>query len=198
VVGVEPGNANQFSYPDYQDLLDSGIFESAAGFRTAAMNLGSGTGVSRTSVMVVTANFFETLGLDAALGRVFTTAEAAPEHEPRIVVVTSAFWRVRLAANPAAIGHTIVLDGEPFQVVGVLSDSYRAVTGWMAPGLYVPASRLTLPSLDSRRSPSITLLARVTAGRTAAQAREEVTAFATSLERAYPDRLPAEGRPASV
>jgi predicted permease len=62
----------------------------------------------------------------------------------------------------------------------------------------VPVSRLTLPSLDSRGSPSLTILAMLPAGTSAAQAREAVTAFAAALERTYPDRLPAEGRRASV
>ncbi|MPZ20683.1 MAG: hypothetical protein GEV06_22650 [Luteitalea sp.] len=44
MVGVEPGNANQFSYPDYRDLVHSGIFADALGFRTTALNLGSREG----------------------------------------------------------------------------------------------------------------------------------------------------------
>ena len=39
MVGVEPGNANQFSYPDYQDLVRSRIFADALGFRTTGLNL---------------------------------------------------------------------------------------------------------------------------------------------------------------
>jgi predicted permease len=198
IVAVEPANANQFSYLDYQDLERSGIFETAAGFRTSAMNLGTGTDISRTSVMVVTDNFFDTLGIEPALGRTFGPSEAASAREPRLAVVTSGFWRARLHANLSAIGRTIVLDGEQFEVAGVLAEDYRAVTGWMAPAVYVPVSRLTLPSLDSRGRPSLTVLATLPAGTTAAQARDAVTAFGAALERFHPDRLPAEGRRASV
>jgi predicted permease len=198
VVAVEPVNANQFSYLDYQDLARSGIFEAAAGFRTSAMNLGTGTDISRTSVMVVTANFFDTLGIEPAQGRTFGAGEAASAREPRVAVVTWGFWRARVHADPSAIGRTIVLDGERFEVAGVLADDYRAVTGWMAPAIYVPVSRLTLPSLDSRGSPSLTVLATLPVGTSAAQAREAVTAFGGALERTYPDRLTAKGRRASV
>ncbi len=198
VVGVEPGNANQFSYLDYEDLRRSGIFATAAGFRTSAMNLGSGPDIARTGVMVVTANFFEALGIESTLGRTFVTEEAAPEREPRMAVVTAHFWRARLGADPAAVGTTLRLDGEVFDVVGVLPDDYRAVTGWIAPSIYVPASRLTLPALDNRGAPSLTVLATLQPGSTAAHVRNLVTAFAATLEQTFPDRLPAEGRSASV
>ena len=82
VVGVDPGNANQFSYPDYRDLLRSRIFEDALGFRITGMNLGSGGRATAVPVMAVTANFFEVLGVDALVGRTFSD-DAAPEREPR-------------------------------------------------------------------------------------------------------------------
>jgi predicted permease len=198
VVGVEPGNANQFSYPDYQDLLRSGIFESALGFRTTAVTLGSRPDVTRVTAMAVTANFFEVLGIDAARGRTFSAMAAAPEREPREVVVTSGFWRTYLGGDPAAIGRSVVLNGETHAVVGVLPEEYRAVTGWIGPGVYVPLSRLTVPTLDSRKSPSLTVLARLAPNATAAQAQPAVSALSASLERAYPERLPTRGRPASV
>ncbi len=198
VVGVELGNANQFSYPDYQDLLRSGIFESALGFRTAGLNLGSGRSVTRVTVMAVTANFFDVLGVNARLGRPFSAIDAAPEREPRVVVVTSGFWRTSLEGDPGAIGESIVLNGETFAVVGVLPDQYRAVTGWIGPALYVPLSRVTLPTIDNRQSPSLSVLARLEPNATAAQAQQAVSALSASLERAYPDRLPTRGRPASV
>jgi len=65
MVGVEPGSANQFSHPDYQDLLASRIFDDAAGFRVESLNLGSGARVVRVGVLAVTANFFRVLGVEA-------------------------------------------------------------------------------------------------------------------------------------
>src|SRR5690606_16308337 len=91
VVAVDPGNASQFSYPDFEDLRRSGIFERVAGFRTASMNLGVAPDVARTGVMVVTAGFFETLGIEVASGRAFDAAEAAPDRAPRLAVVTAGF-----------------------------------------------------------------------------------------------------------
>ena len=167
VVGVEPGNANQFSYPDYQDLIGSGIFQDASGFRTVGLNLGSGRDVTRAAGMVVTANFFEVLGINPLLGRTLSIADGGPEREPRVAMVTAGFWRTHFGSDPAAIGKPLVVNGETFDVVGVLADDYRPVTGWMGPDVYVPLSRLTLPVFDSRKSPSLTVLGRLAPGTTA-------------------------------
>jgi len=194
VVGVEPGYANQFSYRDYVDLKSSGIFTDALGFRTGGLNLGSSGRVTPTSLLVVTANFFDMLGVRTQAGRTFTAAEAAPERNPRLAVVTASFWRNWLRGDPAAIGESLVLGGEPFTVIGVLPDDYRAVFGWIGPQIYVPISRLTLTALEDRSAPSMSVLARLKPQTTTAQAQTAVTSFVAALERTYPDRLTAKGR----
>jgi len=198
MVGVEPGNANQFSYPNYEDLLRSGLFVDALGFRTTGMNLSAGDRVIPVGVLAVTGNSFDVLAVDAAIGRTFSAAEAAPERDPRLAVVTHGFWQSRLRKDPDAIGESLILNGQSFSVVGVLPENYRAVTGWMGPQLYVPISALTLPTLGERGSPSLSVLARLTPTGTEAQAQLAVTALGASLERAYPERNEGMGQPASV
>ncbi len=198
VVGVEPGYANQFSYPDYRDLRTSGIFTDALGFRTAGMNMGATGRLTPVSLLVVTGNFFDVLGVRAKIGRTFSAAEAAAEHDPRLVVVTAQFWRNWLRGDPGAIGESLVLGGESFTVVGVLPDDYRAVFGWIGPQIYVPVSRLTLTSVEERGTPSLSVLARLRPDATSSQAHAQVSAFTASLERAYPERLSGKGRPPRV
>ncbi len=55
----------------------------------------------------------------------------------------------------------MTLDGEPFEIIGVLPENYRSVTGFMTPGAYVPVSALTLATLNDRGSPTLSLLARL-------------------------------------
>ena len=57
-----------------------------------------------------------------------------------------------------------MVNGEPFTVVGVLPDDYRAVTGWQSPDLYVPLSRSTVPAIDERDSPTLSVLGRLASG----------------------------------
>jgi predicted permease len=198
VVGVEPGYANQFSHPDYEDLKGSGIFADAVGFRTSGLNMGSAGRLTPVTLLVVTGNYFEALGVRAQLGRTFSAAETAPQRNPRVVVVTAGFWRNWLRGDPAAIGESIVLGGEPFTVVGVLPDDYRAVFGWVGPQIYVPISRLTLSAFEDRGTPSLSVLARLQPNDTMSQAQAAVTTFTASLERIYPERLSSKGRSARV
>ena len=198
MVGVEPGNANQFSYPDYQDLLRSSIFADALGFRTDGLNLGSRDGVTHVSVLAVTANFFDVLGVKAQVGRTFSATDAVAERDPRVVVITHAFWQGRMGADPGAIGESLILNGQSFTVVGVLPERYRAVTGWVGPQLYVPLSRFILPTIDERGSPSLSVMARLAPNATAAQAQLAVTALGASLARAYPERNAGMEKQANV
>jgi predicted permease len=112
--------------------------------------------------------------------------------------VTHGFWQGYLHSDPAAVGRSLVLNGQAFTVLGVLPESYRAVTGWIGPGLYVPLSRLVFPAIDERGTPSLSVMARLAPNATAEQAQLAVTAFGASLERSYPDRDQGMGRPASV
>jgi putative ABC transport system permease protein len=198
VVGIEPGNGRQFSYQNYRDLRDSATFSDVVGFRISAMNRRLGDQVERLSVLVVTDNFFEGLGISARLGRTFGGGEAAPERSPRAVVLDHSYWHARFAAHPNAIGQTMILDGELFTVTGVLPEHYRSVTGFMAPSAYVPASALTLPTLNDRGSPTLSVLARLAPGGTRERAQAMVTAIGAELERRFPELNEGLSRPAQV
>jgi hypothetical protein len=79
---------------------------------------GSGEPV-RVFAARVMASFFPLLGVSASLGRTFLEEENEPGRTP-VVVLTDAFWRSKLGADPKVIGRTLRLDGQPALVVGVL------------------------------------------------------------------------------
>jgi putative ABC transport system permease protein len=198
VVGIEPGNGRQFSYQNYRDLRDSGTFSDVVGFRISAMNRRVGAELERLSVLVVTDNFFEGLGIRTRLGRTFSAGEDAPERFPRTIVLDHPYWNARFGADPNAIGRTMILDGELFTITGVLSEDYRSVTGFMAPSAYVPVSALTLPTLNDRGSPTLSVLARLAPGGTRERASAAVTAIGAELEGRFPETNDGMSRPAQV
>ena len=100
VVGVEPGNSNQFSFLNYRDLRDSQIFAEVVGSRVTVLNLRSRDNVERINGLAVTANFFDGLGVGAGIGRVFTRDEARPERDPRLAVLSYACWQRRFGGDP--------------------------------------------------------------------------------------------------
>ncbi|HKT80100.1 MAG TPA: ADOP family duplicated permease [Vicinamibacterales bacterium] len=197
VVGVEPGNSNQFSYPNLRDLRSAGIFEDATGFRHVALNWGRGAdGAIPIRALGVGSNFFDVLGAKAEIGRLFSDEDAA-ELEPRTVIVTRTFWQTSLSGDPDVLGKTMTLAGQPFTIVGVLPAAYRSITGWVGPQVYVPLSKLVLPTIGDRGSPAVTVVARLAAdsettqgngARTAGDAQTAVTALGASLERLDPQR----------
>jgi predicted permease len=199
VVAIEPGNSDQFSFLNYRDLQDSGIFADVVGSRTTLLNLRSGDNVERVNGLAVTANFFEGLGIRAGLGRIFTRNEAGPERNPQLAVLSYAFWQRRFGADPAVLERVVNLNGQPFLVLGVLPEHYRPVTGFMSPDLYVPVSALVLPNLNGRGNGNgLAVLGRLPHQTSPDQVQSEVTALAQQLERTYPRENEGFSLPARV
>ncbi len=73
---------------------------------------------------VASANLFDVLGVEPRMGRTFLPSEDTPGHD-HVVILTDAMWRDRFHADPSLLGRSISLDGEPYQVVGILPSSFR-------------------------------------------------------------------------
>lgn len=194
---TEPGNSDQFSYPNYRDLEASRIFADVVGYRRAGLALRSGGDVERIQGLAVTANFFEGLGVRAQLGRTFTAEEASAEREPRLVVLSYPYWQQRFQGDHAVLGEVVNLNGEGFTVLGVLPKDYRAIVPLGAPDAYVPLSALVLPNIDARHNGNaLTVLGRLRSDAAQEQAQAAVTALGQALERLYPEENEGFGRPA--
>ena len=77
--------------------------------------------VERIGSSRVSPNLFALLGVVPARGRLFTEVEAASRQ--RVALISHRFWQARFASSPAAIGATVLIDGQPSQIVGVLPAS---------------------------------------------------------------------------
>ena len=197
VVGVQPGNSNQFWYLNYRDLRDSGIFETVAGYRQVRLNLRSGGEAERVDGLAVTPNFFEAVRIPLALGRALRRVEAAPEREPRVAVISHAFWRRRFNASPQAVGREMTLNGESFTVIGVLPERYHPVTLLSDPAVYVPVTktRCCRRSAIARNGNALGVLGWLRPGTTREQAQAAMTNLGAALEQRYPIDNRGMGRP---
>jgi predicted permease len=125
----------------------------------------------------VSPNFFATLGVTPARGRVFLTGAAASDDE-RSAIVTDRLWRTSLKSDPAVIGQTIVLDGVPRTVVGVLPPDFSFRP--MIRGGALPEAEIFLPERwpgDTGRSAFLFLLGRMGPDVTRERAEAELTAL---------------------
>ena len=160
MVGVEPGNANQFSYPDYQDLRAQRHLCRRVGLQDHGVEPGFARRCDTGQRPCRDREFLRRARRAArrSAGRSRRRRRQRSENRAWSSSRTRS-GRVACGADPRAIGESLILNGQPFVVVGVLPEDYRAVTGWVGPELYVPLSRLILPTIDERGSPSLSVMA---------------------------------------
>lgn len=110
-------------------------FQSIAAYSTYPANLLTPTEPARITVGQVTADFFRTLEVDAAIGRTFS---AADERQPEDVLVLSHdLWRTRMGADPGIVGKIVALNGRNRAVIGVMPREFRFPDAAQAWSLYV-------------------------------------------------------------
>ena len=128
----------------------------------------------------VSSRFFEVLGVAPLVGRLFQASDDFAN--TNAVVLTEAYWRTRFNADPSIIGRDLVLDGEPYTVVGVVPASFR----WTAPNsIWGLVPIRPLPRL--RTAYFLRGIGRLAPGATLQSASAEVSAVAAELARTLPE-----------
>jgi putative ABC transport system permease protein len=126
--------------------------------------------------------FFDMLGVRAALGRTFRADEEQPGQD-RVVVLTEGFWHRRFGGDPSIVGQKIIIDGQPFSVVGVLPSTFYFL---------FPDSAIFMPMpvdasfRSGRAAHNIEVLARAAPGVNRGQAQAEIARLAHDVALAYP------------
>jgi putative ABC transport system permease protein len=187
VLQRDNGNANDWngSSPADTDDIRRQItaIENMASWQGGSANIvGAGGEPERVLQTLVSANFFDAVGVQPVIGRSFRAGEDQPGRE-REVVLSDRLWKRRFAADPAIAGKTIRLDDQNFLVTGVMPPSFDFP---MATELWTPMA-MTPAQATSRRSSELVSAARLRPGRTIEQASGELDAIGARLERAYPD-----------
>jgi predicted permease len=120
----------------------------------------------------VTANFFQTLGVEPVMGRAFVDEEARKGARP-VVVLSNAFWRRQFAADPSIVGTAIDFDNTPTTVVGVLPENFD-FGAVFSPGSKV--DMFTPANLDDMREWGniLTFIGRLKSGMSVAQGQADV------------------------
>jgi len=111
--------SNYFIYREQnQTFQDIGAYE------TTRVNLTGLAEAERLDALNVTDGTLPLLGIPPLLGRTFTHQDDSPG-SPDTVILTYGFWRKKFAGSPSAIGQTIILDGTPRQIIGVLPPRFQ-------------------------------------------------------------------------
>ncbi|MGD8320259.1 MAG: ABC transporter permease [Gemmatimonadota bacterium] len=160
-------------------------FAEVASYQGAGFTVGQPGSTERVQGLRVTPSFFPLLGVTARLGRTFTEDEMNPGSH-RKVVLTEAYWREHFGGDAGAVGRTLRVDGEAYEVVGVLPGGFQLPTRAGA-RIYVPVS-----FTPEQRTPAnwhnnnYSMIARLRPGATLAQATAQLAAVDDALKDAWP------------
>jgi putative ABC transport system permease protein len=149
---------------------DTTAFQQLAAYNFLSWN---GTGVGDPVTIhgeEVTTNFFATLGVQPQLGRAFRPEEERPGHA-NVALLSDAFWRGHFQAGRDALGKSIVLDGEPHTIVGVMPGGFDPTVELWVPAVLDPASHNAFRQVIGRLAPRATV----------ARAKAELYAIAARL-----------------
>jgi putative ABC transport system permease protein len=157
--------------------------EDVTGFISQSVNLTGGERPDRVRGAYVTANFFQVFNLKPVVGRTFAPGEDRPGAE-KVVVVNEKIWQARLDGDSNLSGKKLILNGEPFSVIGVVTSSFRQpfdsdVEVWMGAAAF--------PGNTAQRDFRFLFgIGHLKPGVGLTQAQAEISAVANQLALAYP------------
>src|SRR6516164_8145811 len=193
------GDSIDISTPDFNDLRNnSTLFDWFIVDRITGSTLNIGDRAERAIGSIVTANYFEAIGVRPVLGRGFQPEEDFGRNAHPVVVISHQMWTERFKRAPNIIGRMQLLNGVTHTIVGVAPEGfYGTFVGW-AMQFWVPLSmQETFDAggykLEDRGVPWIEGFVRLKPGVTAAQAQAELTALAKRLETSYPETNRGKG-----
>ena len=171
------------SHPNFLDWrAQSHSFERLAAQAGAGFTLTSPGGSAEiVRAAAVTSDFLPALRIEPASGRNFRREEDRQGGRTNVTIVTHGFWQRRLGSNPAALGSTLTLDGSPYEIIGILPESFS----WGQPtlDLFVPlAPNPARPRGDHR----LLVVGRLAPGVSVQQASSEMNGIAEQLARQFP------------
>ncbi len=191
-VAGEAGESDDLSWPDFLDFQrDCKLFDAFLVDRITGTTLAIGDRAERTTMSIVSANYFDALAVRPILGHGFEPAENSGRNAHPVTVISYQMWKERLRGDPAIIGKTQLLNGMPHQIIGVAPEGfYGTFVGW-AMQLWVPASMQERfdtggYKLEDRGARWIEGYVRLKPDVTPEQAQAEISAVAKRLEDDYP------------
>jgi predicted permease len=179
------GNGASVSIPKFTTWREqTQVFQAVAAYDFAGpgINLTGGDRPEQVKGIHSSASYFEVLGAPVVLGRVYTAEEDRPGG-PHVLVISNGLWRGRFGSDPAVIGKTIELTGEPYQIIGVLGSRFKSD----------PQADIWLPLQPDPNSTNqghyLLCAARLRQGVTLAQAQAAMRLSAEEFRRKYPGPL---------
>ena len=187
-----PGH-NGLSYPDFMDLENNAtLFESFIIDRITGTTLSVGDRGERASVGIVSANYFDALGVKPILGRGFKPEEGTGRNAHAVTVIGYRTWKDRYNLDPTIIGRTQLLNGVQHTIIGVAPERFHGTFVGYSFSFWVPTSMqetfdTTGYKLEDRGARWIEAYAILKPGVSRQQGQAELNSISQRLEKDFPD-----------
>lgn len=197
-IGLTRPNSNfdTMSYPAFTEMRDrnhtlAGMYATRP--EPGPLSLGAANGAQRIYGQLVSAGFFDVLGVVPAHGAFFHANQEVIGTPLRQVVLSDRFWRRAFAADPSIAGRDVLINGDHFTVAAVTPPGFQGTT-ILAPDVWIPMTTYsrTTPDdhlLTSRESSWIIAGGRLKPGVTLAEARQDLGGIIADLAKQFPDAI---------
>lgn len=191
VRGTQPKmDSAPVSPADFLDLkAQAQTFEEVAAYNGQSLNLTSTGDAERVEAAIVSPSFFRVLAMHPLRGRTFTPEDG---ERGRLAVLSEGFWRRHFGGNPTAVGSTLTLNNETFEVVGVMPADFslpERTDLWLSPRSVVPEPPIVLEGdvAELRSVRYLGMIGRLKQGVSVAQAEADARLVAGRLAAQYPE-----------
>ena len=197
--GVAPDSYRAFSHGAYQVIAERReVFASVAAHSLGMVGVRERAGTGdprRTFAAFVSLNYFQTLGVPLAHGRGFTDEESRPGAGVPVAIASHVLWR-RMGSDPALVGRTVLVNEQPFAIVGVAPEGFTGTMMLFGPELFFPLGMFDTLQNDFTRTHNRTLsspdgfelflVGRLAAGVSRDAAQPRLAGVAAAVADAYP------------
>jgi putative ABC transport system permease protein len=115
---------------------------------------------------LVSGNYFDVLGVNAAMGRLFVQSDEGAKGGSPLAVLSFGYWQTRFGSDPSVIGQAVLINGQPYTVIGVSAPRFHSAISGMAPDVFAlmnmkPQITPGWDDLDNERSKWLNIAARL-------------------------------------
>jgi predicted permease len=180
------------SWPEYRDLRERlRAMDGLLAFRMIPLYVGERGRVERATGLLVSDNYFASLGLAPALGRFPRSDEAVRPGAAPVVVISHDYWQTRLGGSATALDRSIRVNGSDLAVIGVAPRGFKGTVMRLSFDFWIPATMAPVlvpgsAEIEDRGSRGYTVAGYLAPGAGLAQAQADVDTAMRTLAQAYP------------
>ncbi len=190
VLETREGQQRSWSYPNFRDFGDRSTLTDIVAQDDLAMSIAVAGQAERAYGGLVSGNYFRVLGVQPALGRLFTDGDDRNPGGHPVAVISDSYWQRRFGGEPAVVGREVTINSVPMTIVGVTPPEFLGSFLGINTSAWVPMAmqaEMTGGSrLEARGSGWMQTLARLRPGVSEEQAQAEASTLLAQIGQEHP------------